>query len=108
MNTATHYNLRYRGVVNDLLKLMAEGKDYSGVYDYATEALNIDPENLTAHYWLIYALYYTGSIELAKAEVQRAKMVLDEEEYRALIHKLKRLKGRSPFDFLGSKLFSVF
>lgn len=79
------YRLLYIGVINDLLSLLVSAKDFAGVQQYATESLRIQPGNMKVHYWLIVALYNTGTIDLAKEELCRAKSVLTTEEYATLI-----------------------
>lgn len=93
VNTATHYSLRYIGVVNELLAKLAEAEDYAGIHQYATHALDIEPGNVKARYWLIYAMYNMSTIELAKSEVERARVDLTSEEYDELIDLLKELKA---------------
>lgn len=80
----TEYKLKYIGLVNELLSILAEYDDYNGIHTFATQALKLTPENIKAHYWLIYAMYHSGAVELAKNEVQRAKCVLTNEEYATL------------------------
>lgn len=47
---ASYYELRYQGVVSELLKTLAEVKDYHNLHRYAAQALAVDPANGTAHY----------------------------------------------------------
>ena len=81
---ATEYKLKYIGLVNELLELLAKYDDYNGINTFATQALKLTPENIKAYYWLIYAMYHSGAIELAKNEAQRAKSILTSEEYTTL------------------------
>ncbi len=81
---ATEYKLKYIGLVNELLSMFAKYGDYNGIQTFATKALKLTPENIRAHYWLIYAMYHTGAVELAKNEYQRAKSLLTSEEYTTL------------------------
>lgn len=76
--------MKYIGLVNELLSILAKYDDYNGINAFATQALKLTPENIKAHYWLIYAMYHSGAVELAKNEVQRAKSVLTKEEYATL------------------------
>lgn len=96
------YNLRYIGLVNELLSKLAEGGDYPGIQQYASRALDIMPGNTKAHYWLVYAMFHSGAIEMAKSEMARAKSILTNEEYTALVGYLKEdpdLAALSGFDF---------
>lgn len=89
---ASYYNLRYQGMVSELLKTLADGKDYHNLHRYAAQALAIDPGNKTAHYWLIYAMAQRGADELAKTQVQIAQEALTDEEYYELVNALKKAK----------------
>ena len=97
---SSYYNLRYQGMVSELLKTLADGKDYHNLHRYSAQALAIDPGNKTAHYWLIYAMAQRGADELAKTQVQIAQEALTDEEYYELVNALKKAKiapGRSLF-----------
>lgn len=83
------YNLRYIGLVNELLTTLAEARDYTGIQQYATKALDITPGNIKAHYWLVYAMYHSGAVEMARSEITRAKTVLTAEEYYTLLRYLR-------------------
>lgn len=92
MPIATHYELEYVGVINELLKIMAEAKDYSDVIKYSALSLRIEPGNMRAHYWRIFALYQTGATEMAKASLPMAQRSLTEEEYDDLIDLLRKMQ----------------
>ena len=96
MPTATHYALEYVGVINELLKIMAEAKDYSDVIKYAAQSLEIEPGNMRAHYWRIFALYQSGASEMARASLPMAKRSLNEEEYADLIELLRQMQRKYP------------
>lgn len=42
------------------------------------------PENIKARYWLIYAIYHLGAVEVAKSEMERARAILTAEEFTLL------------------------
>ena len=89
---ASYYHLRYKGMVSELLKSLAEGKDYHNLHRYAAQALAVAPGNKTAHYWLIYSLAQRGADELAKTQAQIAREHLTEEEYYDLVSPLKKTR----------------
>lgn len=89
---ASYYELRYQGMVSELLKTLAEGRDYHNLHRYAAQALAVDPANGTAHYWLIYSMAQRGAGELAKAQIQIAQEHLAEEEYYDLVSALKKTR----------------
>lgn len=105
MSMVSHYNIRYSGIINELLARLAENNDYINVGKYASESLKAMPGNMMSHYWLIHSLYYSGSLEMAKSEVDRARKELDDEEYDELIQRLKKLKGKTPFGVKIKKSF---
>ncbi len=80
----TQYKLRYIGIVNELLAALDDAGDFTGVQQYATNAIRLVPENVRAHYWLIHAMNHLGTLELAKNQIAQAKRVLTAEEYATL------------------------
>lgn len=90
--TASHYSLRYLGMVSELLKTLAEGKDFHNLHKYAAQALSVDPTNGTAYYWLIYSMVKMGASELAKTQLQIAQENLSEEDYYDLVSELKKVE----------------
>lgn len=86
---SNHYSMRYVGVVNELLKTLAEAGDYEGVQFYAAKSLDIMPGNLRAYFWSVYSMYHMGAVELARNEVERAKAELTGEEYATLLGYLR-------------------
>ena len=87
------------GIINELLKRLAEAKDYVNTQHYAMKALKIQPGNLNAHYWLIYAMCQIGALEMAKSEVERARIDLTCGEFNELVCHLKELQFDSPLEF---------
>lgn len=96
MALTTHYSLRYVGLVNELLAALAQGKDYAGLQLYAARAFDIMPNNVKIRYWIIYAMYHLGAVEMAKGEVAHAKADLSAEEYATLVGYLKEGKELPP------------
>lgn len=90
MLTANHYNLRYIGMVNELLKTLEGQKDYHNLHKYAAHSLTVEPGNMKAYYWLMVAMCNMGAIEMAKTQIEMAKENLTDEEYYDLIEALKR------------------
>ncbi len=90
MGLATHYSIRYVGLVNELLATLADAEDYAGLQLYASRSLDIAPENIKAHYWRVYAMYHLGAVEIAKNEIIRLKNDLTPEEYATLIGYIKK------------------
>ena len=78
---ATHYRLRYVGIINELLATLDEAGDYTGVQQYAAKAVELTPENPRAHYWLIHAMNHLGTLEFARNQIALAKEKLTGEEY---------------------------
>lgn len=95
ISQVTLYRLRYVSLVNDLLCALAELHDYTCVQHYAMSAVELMPGNLKAHYWLVASTYHLGSIELAKNELHRAKVILTPEEYSIVEEYLKKDKNIS-------------
>lgn len=101
--TSTHYSLRYLGLVNELLACLAEAGDFVTVNHVATKTLAVMPENVKAHFWLIYSTYRSGAIEMAKSELDRAKIHLTREEFDELIRQLKETREKEFTEQLNIK-----
>ncbi len=78
---ATDYKMKYIGMVNELLSILAQCEDYDGVHHFALKSLRLAPENVKAHYWLVHAKYHSGAVALAKQEIHRVKEALTHEEF---------------------------
>ena len=89
------YRLRYVALVNELLSTLAATQDFACVQHYAIRAIDIMPGNLKAYHWLIVATYHLGAVELARTELNRAKLSLTSEEYSILVETLKKAEGIS-------------
>lgn len=81
---ATKYKMKYISIVNELLSILADFKDYDGIHHFALKALSRVPENVKAHYWVIYAMYHSGAVEMAKQELQHLKKTLTSDEHDTL------------------------
>lgn len=89
---ATHYRLRYIGIVNELLATLDTANDFTGIQQYAAKAIMLTPENARAHYWMIHAMNHLGTLELARNQIALAKETLTSEEYS----NLKRFIAEDP------------
>ena len=81
---ATEYKMKYISMVNELLSILAEFDDYDGVHHFALKSLILVPENVKAQYWLVYSMYHSGAVTIAKREIGQAKLRLTEDEYATL------------------------
>lgn len=81
---ATEYKMKYISMVNELLSILAEFEDYDGVHHFALKCLKLVPENVKAQYWLVYSMYHSGAVAIAKQEIGQAKLRLTEDEYATL------------------------
>lgn len=85
MLTVNHYRMKYRGVVNELLKLLGDTSDYQCVHAYASQALLIDPDNLRCYYWMLWALDKMGATELVRSEVNILQQKMEKEDYEQIM-----------------------
>ena len=105
MLTAANYELRYTGVVNELLKTLEDAKDYQNLHKYAAQSLSAAPGNVKAYYWLIVAIYNMGADEMVSTQLEMAKEYLTDEEYYDLVNALKDAKITPPTNrFRNEKL----
>lgn len=81
---ATEYKMKYISIVNELLSILAEFEDYDGVHHFALKSMKLVPENVKAQYWLVYSMYHSGAIAIAKKEIQQARLRLTDDEYSTL------------------------
>ena len=81
---ATEYKMKYISMVNELLSILAEFEDYDGIHHFALKSIKLVPENVKAQYWLVYSMYHSGAVAIAKQEIQQAKLRLTEDEYVTL------------------------
>lgn len=81
---ATEYKMKYISMVNELLSILADFEDYDGVHHFALKSLKLVPENVKAQYWLVYSMYHSGAVVIAKREIQQAKLRLTEDEFATL------------------------
>ena len=92
--TYTSCQTHYTALTNELLKILAESKDYHGLHDYASRSVAVNPGNEQGYYWMAYAMKQMGVHEMAKAEMEVAKHYLTEEEYDELQEKLRKIPVR--------------
>lgn len=81
---ATEYKMKYISMVNELLSILADFEDYDGVHHFALKSLKLVPENIKAQYWLVYSMYHSGAVVIAKREIRQAKLRLTEDEFATL------------------------
>ena len=90
VSIATDYKMKYINIVNELLSILAQFKDYDGINHFATKSLTLVPENVKAQYWLLHAVYHSGAICLAKKELQQAKARLTADEFKTLLNYIEK------------------
>lgn len=83
------YKYKCLAIYNDLMKAYFETCNYVRVEHYAEEALQIEPANEDAFYWLIRVLQMRNSNVMVKGQLHMAKHVLDEKEYERLEKRLE-------------------
>ena len=97
LSTVEHYAVRYADTINHLLADLAALKDYESIQHFASHALDIEPGNATAVYWLLVSLTKIGLQQNAKAEYERAKQFLTEPalaELEEKMHEFEKLNGK--------------
>lgn len=99
VGTVTHYKSKYIGIMNELLVTLMNAGDYTGVQQYANRAIELTPENVKAHYYLIFAMTKLETYELAKNQINLSKGLLTTEEFDSL-KKLIMLEDQLPYSSL--------
>lgn len=67
----TYYHTLYQKLINRILKMLDEEKDYPTMIDVCQQTIAIDPYGEDAHYYLICALYQSGNQLMAMEHYQR-------------------------------------
>lgn len=89
MATAVSFEMRYMGIVGELMKCLNIIHDYVGIQQYAAKALHISPHNVDAYFWIIVAMHKLSHSELAKGELSMARCNLLPEEFEELVKRLE-------------------
>ena len=87
-----HYRSRYLALSNELLCKLADTQEWDAVCRYSSQCQALVSDDMRTYFWLILGLYKTGSIELARGELQRAETICTKEEYQELITMLRKIK----------------
>lgn len=80
----SRYHIRFLPLLDELMELLHDEKQYDKMYEYAMQAVSVEPESPITIYWLIVALRKHGAADMAKRHLESAKLHLLEEEYREL------------------------
>lgn len=91
MPTAVDYYHKYVSLAGELLKTLYEEMHYGCVHNYATRALQHAPHAEDLHFWMIRSLMRVGHSEVARGELRMAQTKLLDEEYSALVDRLKEV-----------------
>jgi len=84
----SRYHLMYLQMLNELMELLNDEKQYELMYDYAMLAISVEPDSPITNYWLVVSLRKHGATDMAKKHLEAAKLRLLEEEYHELKNRL--------------------
>lgn len=84
----SRYSIMYLPVLDELMELLHSEKNYHLMYEYAMQAISVEPDSPITIYWLIVALRKHGAVDMAKKQLEFAKLRLLEEEYKELEERL--------------------
>ena len=82
------FHFQYLEIVEELMSLLDADKNYSMMREYATMAVNVEPDSPTVLYWLIVSLRKHGAADMARVHLESAKKRLLDEEYKELEKRL--------------------
>ena len=74
------------------MKINFDSQNYANVQRYAALALEIEPANVDAYYWMIRSMKQKDSFAMAKGELKMAEHILTETEYKELVDRLEKAK----------------
>ena len=89
MSTSVDYYHKYVSLTSELLKTLFEEKDYACVQKYAAKGLQFAPHSEDMYFWMIRSMIRVGHSEVARGELRMAQTRLLDEEYAALVERLK-------------------
>ena len=93
MATTVEYYHKYISLMGELLKTLFDQKDYAGVQIHASKALQVAPHGEDIYFWMIRSMMMVGHSEMARGELRAAQSKLLDEEYAALIARLKEVES---------------
>lgn len=93
MATTVEYYHKYISLMGELLKTLFDQKDYAGVQIHASKALQVAPHCEDIYFWMIRSMMMVGHSEMARGELRAAQSKLLDEEYAALIARLKEVES---------------
>ena len=91
MSISVDFYHKYVSLVGELLKTLFEEKDYASVHHFAAKARLYAPYSEDLYFWMIRSIMKVGHTELARGELRMAQNKLLEEEYAALVERLKEV-----------------
>ena len=89
MSASVDYYHKYVSLTSELLKTLFEEKDYACVQKYAAKGLQFAPHSEDMYFWMIRSMIRVGHSEVARGELRMAQTRLLDEEYAALVERLK-------------------
>ena len=95
MAASVDYYHKYVSLTSELLKTLFEEKDYACVQKYAAKGLQFAPHSEDMYFWMIRSMIRVGHSEIARGELRMAQTRLLDEEYAALVERLKEV-GEMP------------
>lgn len=92
MSDEVKYKYKCLEIYNELMKAYFQTGNYIRVEHYAEKALQIEPANEDAYYWLIRVLRMRNSNIMVKGQLHMAKHILDKKEYERLEKRLEEVE----------------
>lgn len=86
------YKYKCLGIYFELMKINFDSQNYANVQRYAALALEIEPANVDAYYWMIRSMKQKDSFAMAKGELKMAEHILTETDYKELVDRLEKAK----------------
>lgn len=83
------YHLLYLDAANQLLDQLYQLKDYKELHEFSTLVSTVEPYSPMTLFWLIIVLRKHGAMEMAKSQLDYARVTLLKEEYLELENRLE-------------------
>lgn len=87
-NIIRHYRSRFLEVVEKMIHILYESKQYNDIRQAAEKGLTIEPCNPVMYFWLIVCSHETAMLTTERDYIEEARKHLVEEEYAEMLEKL--------------------
>ncbi len=89
-NIIRHYRSRFLEVVEKMIHILYESKQYNDIRQAAEKGLTIEPCNPVMYFWLIVCSHETAMLTTEKQYLEKAQAALVDKEYDEMLENLAK------------------